>query len=402
MDEQLNYAPGGFLTLSEDGIILSSNQTLLEELNYSLSQIRGQHINKIFTKSAQLFYQLYFVPLMKVSKRVEEMFLSLESKDRKEIPVLLNAQAKIRQNETVIECFLIPIRQREEFENALLKAKKEAEEALMAKNKAVSDLEDTLKSLEEKQAELLKLNEQNQKYKIETKKELELARKIQETTLTDSISNDFIQIEAFYQASHELSGDIYGLYQIDKDRYGIIILDVMGHGISSSLITMSVQSLFQRLISKEGNPELVIKELDQHLHNLFQNNEEARHYCTAIYLLINTKEKKIDYINAGHPPAFLQCSQGIQELNSSVPPIGTFEGIQFKTTTIPYESGCRLLLYTDGVTDPFGFNHLKPLLQDNETMSMLELKEMIIQSMSNTELAYHQSDDKCFLLVDLF
>jgi len=402
MDEQLNHVPGGFLTLSEDGIILSSNQTLLGELNYSISQLTGQHINKIFTKSAQLFYQLYFVPLIKVNKKVEEMYLSLESKSRKEIPVLLNAQAKIRQNETVIECIMIPIRQRHEFENALLEAKKEAEAALLAKNKAVSDLEIALKSLKEKQSELLKLNEQNQKYKIETKKELELARKIQETTLTDSISNEFIHIEAFYKASRELSGDIYGVYQIDKYRYGIIILDVMGHGISSALITMSVQSLFQRLISKEGNPEIVVKELDQHLHNLFQNNEEARHYCTAMYLLIDTKEQKIDFINAGHPPAFLQNSMGIQELNSSVPPIGTFEGTQFKTRTIPYQKGSRVLLYTDGVTDPFGFNHLKPLLLDNETKPMHELKEDIIQSMDNTNFAYHQSDDQCFLLIDLF
>lgn len=401
MDEQLNHAPGGFLTLSEDGIIISSNQTLLEELNYSLPQLIGQHINKIFTKSAQLFYQLYFVPLIKVNKKVEEMYLSLESKNKKEIPVLLNAQAKVQQNETVIECVLIPIRKREEFENALLVAKKEAEAALMEKNKAVSDLEIALRSLEEKQAELLKVNELNQKYKIETKRELELARKIQETTLTDSISNEYIHIEAFYKASHELSGDIYGIYQIDKHRYGIIILDVMGHGISSSLITMSVQSLFQRLISREGNPEIVIKELDHHLHSLFQNNEEAWHYCTVIYLLIDTKEKKIDFINAGHPPAFLQSSKGIQELNSSSPPIGTFEGVQFKTTTIPYQRGSRLLLYTDGVTDPFGFNHLKPLLQDNKTKPMHDLKEMIIQSMNNTELAYHQSDDKCFLLIDL-
>ena len=53
------------------------------------------------------------------------------------------------------------------------------------------------------------------------------------------------------------------------------------------------------------------------------------------------------------------------------------------------------------MTDPFGFNHLKPLLQDNKTKPMHDLKEMIIQSMNNTELAYHQSDDKCFLLIDL-
>lgn len=402
MDEQFNHAPGGFMSLSEDGVVLSINQTLLEVLGYSFSQVAGQHIDLILTKSARLFYQLYFVPLVHIGKKVEEFYISLESKNGKEIPVLLNAHIKIRNSQKVIDCLLIPIRKRNEYENALLETKKELEAALSAKQKAFSELEIALKSLEEKQQKLIELNNQNQKFKTDTKKELELARKIQETPLTDYIRNEFIHIEAYYKASHDLSGDIYGIYQIDQHRYGIIILDVMGHGISSALITMSLQSLFQRLISKDGNPQTVVKELDHYLHNLFQNNEESMYYCTAIYLLVDTEEQKIDFINAGHPPAFLQDSSGIQELNSAFPPIGTFEGIQFKTKTVPYTKGSRLLLYTDGVTDPFGFNHLKPLLSDNQKTPLPVLKEKIVQSIDSTEFAYHESDDQCFLLIDLF
>lgn len=75
----------------------------------------------------------------------------------------------------------------------------------------------------------------------------------------------------------------------------------MGHGVSSALITMSLQSMFQKLISKGVAPDMVLKELDQFLHNLFQNNEDAWHYCTAIYLNIDISEQTIEYINAGHP-----------------------------------------------------------------------------------------------------
>lgn len=401
MDEQLNCAPGGFLSLSEDSVILSVNQTLCELLDLSSDVIIGQHIHTILPKSARVFYELYFMPLVQIGKRVEELYISLERKNGKEIPVLINANKRENKSQNVIDCILIPIKIRDEYENVLLNTKKELEKALLDKQKAVSELKTALKTVEEKQQELLGLYKQNQTFKIETKRELELARKIQETALTDRIFNECIHIESHYKASHELSGDIYGIYQIDKHRYGVIILDVMGHGISSALITMSLQSLFQRLIPKDGNPQTVVKELDQYLHNLFQNSEQSMYYCTIIYLLIDTAAQKIDFINGGHPPAFLQDTTGIKELRSSFPPIGTFEGIEFKTTTLPYEKGSRLLLYTDGVTDPFGFNHLKPLLMDNINIPLVSLKKKIIQSIDSTEFAYHESDDQCFLVIDL-
>ncbi|MFC0471377.1 SpoIIE family protein phosphatase [Halalkalibacter kiskunsagensis] len=395
MDEQLNDAPCGFLTLSEDGIILSINQSLLTTLGYNLDELSGNQINSILTVPAQLFHQLYFVPLVKLENQVEEMHTTLQSSNGEEVPVMMNALPKKRQGKTEIDCVLIPMRKRNEYENELLIAKKEAEAALIAKHKMNVDLEEALKNLKH-------LNKQNQIYKINTKKELELARKIQVTSLTDPIVNQNIQIESFYEASNELSGDIYGFYQIDQHRYGIILLDVMGHGISSALITMSLHSLFQRLISKGVNTEDVMKELDNHLHSLFQTNEEAWHYCTAINLLIDTDKQTIEYINAGHPPAFLQDTNGkLHQLHSTTPPIGTFEGIQFKFNTFTYTKGSRLLLYTDGVTDPLDSEHLCTLLAENQFMSISKLKEKIIQSLNKQEHSYHKSDDQCFILVDL-
>ncbi|MFC0561200.1 SpoIIE family protein phosphatase [Halalkalibacter alkalisediminis] len=401
MDEQLNDAPCGFLALSDEGTIVSINQTLLSLLGYSLEELSKQNINCILSVPAQMFYQLYFFPLVKVEKQVEEMYISLLTKKGEEIPVLLNACRKEKDGVPLTNCVLIPMRKRNEFENKLLLARNEAEQALAAKNKANSDLEMVLKTLETKQEELLELNNQNQKYKTDTEKELELARNIQEISLTEPIQNEHLQMESFYKASSDLSGDMYGFYQIDPHRYGIIILDVMGHGISSALVSMSLHSLFQRLISRGISADIVMKELDRYLHDLFENNDEARHYCTAIYLLIDTKKQEIEYVNSGHPPAFWQGPCGEQvELFSSTPPVGLIEGIQFKTKTFSYTKGGRLLLYTDGVTDPLGSNHLQSILREHPNDSITELKERILQSLHHKEHSYHKNDDQCFIIVD--
>ncbi|MEH7095858.1 PP2C family protein-serine/threonine phosphatase [Neobacillus vireti] len=401
MDEQLDHAPCGFLTLSEDGLILSINHTLLKILDYTQNPLRGQHVNSILTVPARLFFQFYFFPLIKLEQQVEEMYISLVSSKGDEIPVLINALQKKRKGTTVLECILIPMRKRSEYENELLLAKKETEAALKAKDQANAELEATLKKLEKQKEELLELNKQNHKYKIETKKELELARIIQETSLTNPINNEKVEMEVFYNASSELSGDIYGIYQINQHHYGIILLDVMGHGISSALITMTLHSLFQRLLSAGVAVDTVMKELDRHLHKLFQNNEEARHYSTGILLSIDTSRQIIEYINAGHPPALWQDSDGTQyELSSTAPPLGTFEGIEFKTKTFTFREGGRLLLYTDGV-DPLASNHLAPLLRETGSLPLVKLKEKILQSLNHEKNIYHKSDDESFILIDL-
>ncbi len=402
MDEQLNHAPCGFLTLSKDGMILSTNQTLLQVLDYESSQLIDQHINTILTNSARVFFQLYFFPLVNVNHQVEEMYLSFVSKSGEEMPVLINASLNDHEKKQVITCIIVPMRKRSEYENQLLIAKKVAEDALKEKDKANLKLEVALKNLEANQEELLEVNKQNQKYNLDTSRELQLAKKIQERSLTKAICNQSLHIESYYKASSGLSGDIYGFYKVNEHQYGIILLDVMGHGISSALITMSLQSLFHRLISTGVAAEMVMKELDNHLHTLFNSNDSTWHYCTAIYLFIDTASHTIEYINAGHPPLVYQERDGKQlELYASSPPIGTFEDIQFKTNTLTYKKDARIVLYTDGVSESLEPNRIGSMLLQHSDLSLKQFKEKILQTLDEKKDTTFKKDDQCFILVDL-
>src|SRR5699024_11199550 len=152
-----------------------------------------------------------------------------------------------------------------------------------------------------------------------------------------AISNENIDIDSHYQASRELSGDNYGFYQINEHQYGAILLDVMGNGISSALISMSLHPLFQRLITKGFASNIVIEELDKYLHSLFHHHQDSWHYCTAICFVIDTHKRTVQCTNAGHPAAILQNAYGDQqEFPSISPPIGAFKGMDFQTTTYTY------------------------------------------------------------------
>ena len=395
MDEFIENAPCGFITLSSEGKILSLNKTLLELLQFPSSEyIIGKHFNVTLSASSQIFCQLYLVPLIKTKHAVEEMFLTLLTQANEEIPILINASA---QDDGNLVCVIFPIRNRSALEDALINARKMIEQAYLEK-------ENALLELEKKQKDLVEANQQNAQFKLEIERDLHIAKKIQETALTKDIINDNIQVLSYYLASKSLSGDIFGCYQITPQKYGIILLDVMGHGVSSALITMSLQSMFQKLISKGVAPEMVLKELDQFLHNLFQNNEDAWHYCTAIYLNIDISTQTIEYINAGHPPAILQDENGMQHMLSTTnPPLGTFDNILFKSKTLNYERGTRILLYTDGVSEAFELNTLNHLLYDSISSPLAETKEMIQQALENQVSidSKRNNDDQCFILVEL-
>ncbi|KRF51998.1 phosphoserine phosphatase [Bacillus sp. Soil745] len=402
MNEQLNEAPCGYLTLSEEDDILSVNLTLLKLLGYNLDQLQGQPINYILSASAILFHQLYLVPLIKLENQIEEIYISLKSVDDEEIPVLLNAVQRERDGRTIIECVVIPMRKRNELENELLIAKKEAETALNARNKAYADLEIAHETMKMQKNKLIELNEKNEKFKVDTERELGLAKKIQETLLPVPIINEHLEIQAYYKGSNQLSGDIYGFYQIDPQRYGLILLDVMGHGLSSALITMSLHSIFEKLILKGSEVKTVMKELDDHLHSLFKNTSKSSHYCTAVYLLIDTDKREINYINAGHPSVLLQDINGKQyELRSNRPPLGMFEDILFKTNTVTYNKESMLCLYTDGVEEPIGSDRLCSLLKTYSAAPLSTLKEEVIQSLRYEEDTLQRKDDQCLILVKL-
>jgi phosphoserine phosphatase RsbU/P len=184
--------------------------------------------------------------------------------------------------------------------------------------------------------------------------DLALAKSVQEGVLSAPIQNEKISIVGKYLPSMRLSGDMYCWYQIDDHRYSIILLDVMGHGVASSLVCMSVRSLLPGLMMRVTDPIRVMKELNRHIFNLF---EGKTYYFTAIYLIIDVRKRTIEYLNAGHPPGILIDENGTMiELTEGSIPIGLIKKMIYQKGKLSYEGSVQIFLYTDGLLDVFGKN----------------------------------------------
>ncbi|WP_096153989.1 MULTISPECIES: sensor domain-containing diguanylate cyclase [Bacillus] len=223
MDEKLNYAPCGYLTLSDNGTILCINQTLLTILNYDIEEVQEEHVNLILTKPSRIIFQIYFFPRMKVEEKVEEMHITLKLKNGQNLPVLLNGVRIKRDGLIINDCILFPMKQRYEHEKVILAAKKDAEESEKKKVQAISELEKVKIELEYKQKELLELN-----------------RKLQRLAVTDELTGLFNRRsykEALYKnlSLFKETSILFSLLLIDID-YFKRINDNFGHLVGDQIL----------------------------------------------------------------------------------------------------------------------------------------------------------------------
>ncbi|MFB9277694.1 PP2C family protein-serine/threonine phosphatase [Cohnella cellulosilytica] len=236
------------------------------------------------------------------------------------------------------------------------------------------------------------------------RQELQLARQVQESVLPDEVEDGRIRILAYYQASEELAGDLYAWHRIDDNRWGIAVIDAMGHGISSSLVSMFVASVLKESMRTLWSPERVFKELNRRLMGLQWENELVHYYCTGIYATIDLEIGKLNYINAGHPPGFVYRSEGghPDKLPVSCPPLGLFDKLDLTPSTIQLSPGDALYLFTDGLLGAFEGEEEDRLGQLAAFLrrpgSEAELERLVGRE-SPEETT--RSDDRCLVKIEL-
>jgi PAS domain S-box-containing protein len=146
MEELLDAAPCGFVTIADDGTIVEVNRTLADMLGFTRHDLLGWHVDKMLPAGGRIFYQTYVFPLLKVQGQVEEIYIALRTSDGRDIPVLLNAVRRDRAGRFVSDCVCVRMIQRHEYEAQLLHARRLAEESSEAKAKFLSMMSHDLRT----------------------------------------------------------------------------------------------------------------------------------------------------------------------------------------------------------------------------------------------------------------
>ena len=151
-EDLFDKSPCGYFCFSDDGNLIMVNQTLASILKFDKKNLTGKNVESIFTLPTRIFFQTHFFPMIRMHGHAEEIFISLLSSKGEHLPVLLNANRMVFEDQTITACAFIVVPNRKKFEDELVSAKKEAEKALKESTelmKAKSELKLHADKLEE-------------------------------------------------------------------------------------------------------------------------------------------------------------------------------------------------------------------------------------------------------------
>jgi sigma-B regulation protein RsbU (phosphoserine phosphatase) len=204
----------------------------------------------------------------------------------------------------------------------------------------------------EKSADFHRVNKQLEQAYQQISQEIELARRIQQSLLPQTLpQTPAVRFAVHYRPSGRIGGDFYDVFRLDEDHVGFYVADVMGHGVPASLLTIFLKKAVR---AKEifGNqyrllpPDEVLQQLNRDLVDLALADIP---FITMIYGLFNSRARTLIFARAGHPHPLYIPREGAPEMwqvHGTL--LGVFE-TQFTVQTRELQPGDKVLFYTDGL-----------------------------------------------------
>lgn len=191
-------------------------------------------------------------------------------------------------------------------------------------------------------------------HKRERIREQVLAKRLQRGLLPDRlVSRRGLDIAARYEAAGELfdvGGDWYDTIELDDSRIGLVVGDIVGHGIEAMTSMGRLRTALAALALHNNDPAGLLVELDE-----FVGGPDGTKYATVFYVIIDFETRIATYASAGHPPGLLLSPNGeTQWLDQGQNEPLTGSGGAHRKASVGFESGSTLLLYSDGLIERRG------------------------------------------------
>jgi sigma-B regulation protein RsbU (phosphoserine phosphatase) len=165
--------------------------------------------------------------------------------------------------------------------------------------------------------------------------------------------DESVHIDYQFIASSRLGGDLLGYHDIDDDHQAFWLLDVTGHGVGASLLSVSAGNAIRsgQLNADPRDPAALIATLN----NAFPMDRNNDKFFTIWYGVYQHSTHTLTYAAAGHHPAVLIDRQGSREsLGMPGLMIGVIPDNVYTAESIKVEAGSRLYLFSDGLYEVRG------------------------------------------------
>lgn len=148
-------------------------------------------------------------------------------------------------------------------------------------------------------------------------------------------------------SDHDVGGDWFDVIEVPGGRTGLVIGDVMGHGIHAAAVMGQLRTAVRTLARYDVPPEQLLRSLDAVVADLGEDE-----MATCIYAVHDPATGACVIARAGHPPPAVVTADGAVSFLDGPPgtPLGA-GGREFRTEEVQLPPGSLLVLYTDGLIE---------------------------------------------------
>jgi sigma-B regulation protein RsbU (phosphoserine phosphatase) len=281
---------------------------------------------------------------------------------------------------------------------------------------------------EHKRAEeqLARYAEELRRKNQELEEDLEMARELQNALMPQrypsfprhaSASESALRFAHFFSASTSVSGDFFDILPLSDTNAGIVICDVMGHGVRAALIAAIVRALIGELKSVALEPGEALERFNRKLFGILKQTRIPM-FASAAYVVADVAGGEMRYANAGHPaPVWLHrrdpSHDGTTEAPSMTagprgPVLGIFEDARYLTTRCAISVDDMVLLFTDGVFEVesatgvlYDEHLLTEAIHRRRHLPAAELLTEVIAEVQQFSAEKHFADDVCLVALEI-
>jgi sigma-B regulation protein RsbU (phosphoserine phosphatase) len=159
-----------------------------------------------------------------------------------------------------------------------------------------------------------------------------------------------------YRPSGGISGDFFDTFPVSDRAVGLLVCDVMGHGVRSALITAMIRAMVEQFHPLAADPAAFLTRLNHDLTRMLRR-AGGLIFVTAAYLVIDLESGRLRYAQAGHPTP-LHWHAAADELRpipctdaEAGPALGLLDEFSYLAVETPIAPGDRVLLFTDGISE---------------------------------------------------
>lgn len=199
-----------------------------------------------------------------------------------------------------------------------------------------------------------------------------------------------------YDPTLDVGGDFYDFIELDNDRLGLCVADVVGKGIPAALMMASVRSALRSYADRFDDIRETMSNVNRHMCR----DTLVGEFTTLVYGVFSHDGSHFTYCNAGHVPPVLLRGDDIATLTAGGLVIGVMPDETFDRDEIDLQPGDVLVLVTDGVIEAmdyqgvmYGSERLYESIRKHRALDAQQLAGQLLWDVRRFVGLADQSDD---------